>query len=149
VTATPPPSPADPELQRIFETSHRMFAGLVPGGTAAKLRQRIAEDPARYPWEEVVAIVNAAAVPPADLIQRGLRAQRDWILRAAAGRPMRRLRVAGKTLLARILAQLLFFGLYSAAVVVLLLLLKLKWEGADIYRLLDMARSLLPGLVGR
>ncbi len=149
MSAIPDPSSVpDPRLHRIFEASHRLLAGLVPGGTVTKLAGRIRDEEDRYPWEEVVESLTAPSVEPQELVQRGLRAQRDWILRSAAGRPMRRLRVATKTLLARIVAQGLFFVLYTTAVIALLLLIRLKWDWFDIYRLLEPIRRLVPGIGG-
>jgi hypothetical protein len=89
--------------------------------------------------------VLAEPADPQQLVQKGLRAQRDWIVRGGREVPRPGVGHRAKGLLARICAQVIFFAIYSAAVLILLLLLKHKVPGLDIYRILDWGKGLFGG----
>jgi len=76
-----------------------------------------------------------------------LRGQRDWILRT--GRPAKRrrsLKTRSKSWLAYLIVRSVFFVLYAAALIVVLILLKHHWSWLDIYSVLDWLREALPGV---
>ncbi len=70
----------DVRVARLGEVSLRMMAGAVGDETLAQVRKRVAEDPAFYPWEDVVRLVVAEPVDPSELVNRALVAQRDWLV---------------------------------------------------------------------
>ena len=141
----------DPWLARVGEVSLRMMAGAIPKRTQERIQKLMAANADTYPWQEVVDAVMADE-PGADLVERGLRGQRDWFARAAVpatARAGRAARVAGKTALAYVLSQAIFFAIYTGAVVFVLNLAKHHWPAFDIYAPLEWARSVAPGVFGR
>lgn len=121
----------------LAESCLRLLAGAVPKRTLADLRGSILRSPNAFPWREVNEEIAALPVDEDQLLQSGIRGQRDWILRGGAARPRKSVRHHGKTILAYVLSRLIFFVLYTLAAVVLLVLLKHRWPGLDIYRLLE------------
>jgi hypothetical protein len=113
------------------------------------LKRTLLQSPTEYPWRVVTQVLLADTVDPQRLVQQGLRAQRDWILRGGREAPGKPLSVRAKTLLARILTQLLVVAICGAVVLVLLLALKHKWPGADVYRLLGWLYEAFPALAPR
>lgn len=144
------PTPADesePLLQRVGEVSLRMMANAIPRKTQDRVRSLMSDAAQDYPWQRIVDTVLADPVDAQDVLGRGLRAQRDWFARAsvtATAKAGRAVRVAGKTALAYAIARLIFFTLYTAAVILVLVLAKHHWPQFDIYRILDWLRSVLP-----
>ena len=143
------PTVRDPLVHRVSEASLRLMAGLVPRQTVQALQQRVRENEQTYPWEEVVDKVLNEPVDDQRLVQQGLRAQRDWLLRAGTRAPGTSVSMRGKVALAFFLSRLLFFGLFTVALVVLLMLIKARWPAIDIYRPLEWLRDVLPGVFGR
>ena len=62
-----------------------MMAGVVPGDVVARLQSRLLAQPDAYPWEEVVDAVLDEPVGDSELVNKGLVAQRNWLLRGSRG----------------------------------------------------------------
>lgn len=115
----------------------------------AALRREILSSPEAFPWKAVNDLIVADPIDPAQLTQDGLRGQRDWILRTGRPKPGRRsAKVRGKNFLAYLIVRSVFFVLYAAALIVVLILLKHHWSWFDIYAVLDWLREALPGVFG-
>jgi hypothetical protein len=141
----------DAVLRRVSEVSLRILVNGVSRKTQDRVRALMESDPNQYPWQKVVDEVLAEPLPD-DAVMRSLRAQRDYFTRAgvpASARVGRAARVASKTALAYVLARLIFFVIYTASVVMLLVLAKHRWPGFDIYRILEWLREIIPSLFGR
>jgi len=139
-------------MRRVSEVSLRMMANAVPKKTQERVRGLMAAGEDEYPWQRIVATVLQDPVDAEDLLGRGLRAQRDWFARSAVSvtaRMGRSARVAGKTALAYGISRGIFFVLYTATIVVLLVLAKHHWPQCDIYRILDWLRAVLPAVFQR
>jgi hypothetical protein len=151
MTPQEPPDLAQPDdtMAAIASVSLRLMAGAVPRSTLESLKRTLVQSPAEFPWRVVTQAVLAVPVEEQKLVQQGLRAQRDWILRGGRENPGKPLSVRAKTLAARLLTQLIFLTVYSGVVLVLLLALKHKWPGADVYRLLGSLYEVFPGLAPR
>lgn len=145
----------DPTVARVAETSLRMMAGAVTPPTRKRIRAMAEGASAAYPWTEVVEAVLADPVDPSVLVQMGLAAQRDWVVRgggavaAASAPPPRSAPGLGyrlKRFLAVNLARLLFHAVFAVALIVLLILIRKTWPALDIYaladRVVEFARSL-------
>lgn len=141
------PGPENDVFVRVSECSLRLMAGMVPARTLEEIRGDMAAKRDGYPWEEVVDRILRDPVDRRRLLERGLRAQRDWIARGGAdrGRRMRRVRTAGKRFLAYLLSRAIFFVLYTVAVVVLLVLVQSKWPELNIYRIPELVRQWFGG----
>lgn len=141
-----PPDLAHPEetLQAVSAVSLRLLAGAVPKKTMDQLQRAVQQSAAEFPWQVVTQAVLAEPVDPQKLVQQGLQAQRDWILRGGRETPARPLSVKAKGLLAKLLAQLIFLSIFTVVLVVALLLLKHKLPWFDVYRLLEWAYDLVP-----
>ena len=152
VVSDPSTAARDPVRDQVGEACLRLLAGAVPPKTMNGLRAEILAQPDAFPWQAVNDRIVAEAIPADQFLEKGLRAQRDWILRGgAAGGGVRRkksMKSRGKGLLALLVARLVFFALYTVAVVALLILLKHRWPGMDVYALLDWLREALPALFG-
>ena len=131
---------------QLGEASLRLLAGVVPRATMAELRGEILSNPAAFPWKTINERILADPVDDGQLMQAGLRSQRDWILRTARPKGRRSLKVKSKNLLAYLLVRAVFTVLYALALVVVLILLKHHWSWFDIYAVLDWLRDALPGL---
>lgn len=151
MTPQEPPDLAQPDdtMAAVGAVSLRLLAGAVPRRTMEALKRAVVESPAEFPWKVVTQVVLADPVDEQNLVQQGLRAQRDWILRGGREAPGKPVGQKAKTLIAKLLAQLIFLSVYSVVVLVLLLALKHKWPGADVYRLLGWLYEVFPGLVPR
>jgi hypothetical protein len=152
MTATPPDPSAsvdldapDATLQAVAGVSLRLMAGTVSKKTLENLRRAVQASPAEYPWQVATRAILAEPAEPQRLVQQGLVAQRDWILRGGRETPGPRLSTRTKGLVARICAQLIFGLIYAVVIVVLLLLLKHKLPDWDIYRLLGWFQQLFGG----
>ncbi len=149
-----PPSLAEQDtmIARVGEVSLRMMAGAIAPSRLRALEHTVRRSTSNYPWQEVVDLVLDDAMDPSDLVNRGLRAQRDWIARggrpSGAARRRVRLRVRLKTWLAFAIVRGVFYALLAVAFVIVLLLLKAGWPEIDIYRALDWLRDVMPGLFG-
>lgn len=134
-------------MAAIAAVALRLLAGAVPRRTLDGLKRTLLASPAEYPWQVVNQVVLAEPVDEQDLAQKGLKAERDWILRGGRETPGKPLSVQVKTLVAKLLTQLIFLFVYTLVVVVLLLLLKHKWPSFDVYRLLAWLYEVFPSLV--
>jgi hypothetical protein len=151
MTSQEPPDLTQPDdtMAAVSAVALRLLAGAVPRATMQALQRTLTQSPSEYPWQVVTRAVLAEPIADQQLVQQGLRAQRDWILRGGREVPPKPLGTRAKTLLARLLAQLLTFGMCSALLLVLLLALKHKWPDADIYRALGWLYEQFPKLVPR
>ena len=137
MTETPPDlEQPDDTLQAVGAVSLRLMAGAVSKRTMEQLQRTVQQSPTEFPWQVVTQAVLAEPVDPQKLVQQGLQAQRDWIVRGGRERPAPPLSQRAKGLLARFVAQLIFCSIWALVVVVLLLLLKYKLPDFDIYRIL-------------
>jgi hypothetical protein len=143
-----PPDLADPDqtLQAVSAVSLRLMAGAVPKKTLEQLQRTVQQSAAEFPWQIVTQAVLAEPIEPQRLVQQGLQAQRDWILRGGRETPGRPLSVQAKGLVAKLLAQLIFLGIFSVVMLVALLLLKHKMPDFDIYRVLSWLYETFPKL---
>ncbi len=137
----------DATMDAIAAVSLRLLAGAIPRKTMEALKRTVLASPAEYPWQVVNQVVLAEPVEANELAQKGLKAQRDWLLRGGREAPGKPLSVHAKTLVAKLLVQLIFLVIYTGVVVVMLLLLKHKWPSLDIYGLLRWAYEAFPSLV--
>ncbi len=134
-------------MAAIAAVSLRLLAGAVPRRTLDGLKRTVQASPAEYPWQVVNKVVMAEPVDDHDLAQKGLRAQRDWILRGGRENPGKPLSVQAKTLVAKLLTQLIFASIYAVLIVILLWVFKHKWPSMDIYRPLAWLYEAFPSLV--
>lgn len=123
----------DPIFSRICETSTRLMGGAVNRSTMKKLQKLVRADGDSYPWEEVVDRVLAEEMAPAELTKTALKSQRDWVVRGGRQTPGKSVRHHAKSLLAKVLAKLIFMVILMACIIVLLVLCKLRWPEIDIY----------------
>lgn len=139
-----PPDLLKPEdtLLAVSAVSLRLISGSVSKRTLEQLKRTVEQSPAEYPWQVVTQAVLAEPVEPQRLVQQGLQAQRDWIVRGGRETPSRPLTHKAKGFMAKLCAQAIFFVIYTLVVVVALLLLKYKLPDVDIYRVLDWMRQL-------
>lgn len=148
-------------VDRVAATSLRMMAGTVPSHVVDHLQSRLYARPDAYPWDEVVDTILAEPVEPNDLVNKGIISHRNWLLRggrsgqeggrgsSSGGRRTPSLKVRGKTLLAAAIVKSGFFVIYTATVVMVLVLLRHKFPSFDIYRILDGLREALPSIFAR
>jgi hypothetical protein len=142
MSATPPDlAQPDDTLHAVGAVSLRLMAGAVSKRTLEQLRRTVQQSPAEYPWQVVTQVVLAEPIEPQRLVQQGLTAQRDWILRGGRETPGPGIAHRTKGLVARICAQLIFGAIYTVVIVVLLLMLKFKMPGFDIYRILTWGQQ--------
>lgn len=143
--AAPDLGSPDETMTAVAAVSLRLMAGTVSRKTMEQLKRTVQETPSEYPWQVVTQAVLAEAVDEQKLVQQGLRAQRDWVVRGGRQDPGRPLDVRAKTLLAKLLTQLIVFGLYTVLIIALLLLIKQRVPGFDIYRVLSWLQETFPG----
>jgi len=136
----------DPTLRRVADASLFLMAGAVARPKMSALQRQVRDAGTDYPWETVVDGVLAEPVDPQKLVQQGLRAQRDWILRGGRETPGPSLKSRGKGCVAAMIARALFFVLYTVAVVLLLLAVRHKWPDLDVYRLLEWLYGVFPSI---
>jgi hypothetical protein len=137
-----PPDLARPDdtVAAVGAVSLRLMAGAVPKKTMDQLRRTLQESPAEFPWQVVTKAVLAESVDEQKLLQQGLAAQRDWILRGGRETPGPGLVHHTKSFFAKLLAQLIFAAIFTLVLVTILILLKYKMPELDIYRVLDLFR---------
>lgn len=123
---------ADETLRAVSEVSLRLMAGAVSKPKLLQLRITVEENTDEYPWQTVTQAVLSEEVDPQRLVQQGLAAHRDWILRG--GRTAKGPSIArrAKGLLARLVAQLIFAVLFTTIILVALVILEIKL-GWDLY----------------
>lgn len=143
MSETPPDlTEADQTLRAVSDVSLRLMAGSVSKPKMAQLRVTVESEAGEYPWQSVTQSVLSEEVDPQRLVQQGLAAQRDWILRGgrvAKGPSVTR---RAKGLLARLVAQLIIAALFTAMVLVALVILQIKL-GWDLYAVWPWIQSLL------
>ena len=90
MSSTPPDlqSPDD-TLLAVGAVSLRLLAGTVSRRTMEQLQRTVQQSPAEYPWQVVTQAVLAEPVDAQRLVQQGLQAQRDWIVRGGREVPQR------------------------------------------------------------
>jgi hypothetical protein len=143
MTSTPPDlARPDDTLHAVEATSLRLLAGAVPKRTLEQLKRTLQQSPTEYPWQVVTQVVLAEPVDEQRLVQQGLAAQRDWILRGGRETPGPGVAHHAKSFFARLCAQLIFGALYAIVILVVLLLLKAKLPWFDIYRVLAWFQQL-------
>lgn len=137
-----PPDLAQPgiALHAVGQVALRLMAGAVPKPLLGQLQRMVQQAQDGYPWQEVTRVVLAQPVDEQKVVQQGLVAQRDWILRGGRETPGRPLGHRAKGLLARLVAQFVVLIVYGVLLVGGLLLLQHKFPEWNIYR--------LPQLVG-
>lgn len=139
----------DETMTAVAAVSLRLLAGTVSRKTMEQLQRTVQATPSEYPWQVVTQAVLAEPVDEQKLVQQGLRAQRDWVVRGGRLEPGRSLDVKAKTFVAKLLTQLIVFVVYALLIVALLLLAKQKWPGFDIYRGLAWLQETFPGAFPR
>lgn len=130
----------------VAQVSLRLLAGAVERPLFAQLQRQLAAAPDSYPWQEATRALLASPVDAQQLVQRGLQAQRDWILRGGRETPRPTLARRAKGLLARLCAQLLFAVLFAVVLLVALLAVKHRWPEFDVYQVLDWLYRTFPAL---
>ena len=133
-------------MTAVGAVSLRLLAGMVSKKTMDQLKRTVEQAAAEYPWQVVTQAVLAETVDEQKLVQQGVRAHRDWILRGGRTDPGAPLGVKAKTLLAKVLAQLIFFTVYTAVVCLGLLIAKYLWN-FDLYVALTWVQTNFPTLL--
>jgi hypothetical protein len=133
-------------LTAVGAASLRLLAGSVSKKTMETLKRTVVESPAEFPWQVVTQAILAEPIDEQKLVQQGLRAQRDWILRGGREMPGKPVSVRAKTLLAKLLSQMIFLLVLSVILVVALLAVKYRWPDVDIYRALAWLQEVWPAL---
>ena len=129
-----PPDLTQPEeaLRAVGDVSLRLMAGAVSKPKMAQLRLTVEGHADEYPWQTVTQAVLSEDVDPQRLVQQGLAAHRDWILRGGRVAKGPSLTRRAKGLLARLVAQLIFAVLFTTVILIALVTLQIKL-GWDIY----------------
>ena len=143
MSETPPDlTEAEQTLRSVSDVSLRLLAGTVSKQKMERLRRTVEQSTAEFPWQIVTQAVLAEEVDPQRLVQQGLAAQRDWILRG--GRTAKGPSITHRTkgFVARLTAQLIFFVIFLVVIVAALLVLKFKLPDFDIYRILTWIEGL-------
>ncbi len=138
----------DPVLDDVGQAALRLMAGTVSRKQLAALRKELLRSPESYPWRETTDAILRVEVDDERLLQQGLRAQRDWVVRGGRETPKPSVKHRSKNFVAYLLSRAIFFVLYTGAVVVLLVLLKAKWPQIDIYAANDWLSGVLPAVFG-
>jgi len=135
------PGRPDATLDAVAQASLRLMAGAVSKRTMDQLQRTLQQSPAEFPWQVATQAILAEPVDANRLVQQGVGGGGGLILRG--GRETRGPGIGhrAKGLLARLCAQLIFGALYAIVIVALLLLLKHKFDGFDIYRVLAWFQS--------
>ena len=132
----------DPILRQVGEANLRLMAGEVSKPKLAQLKISAQANESEYPWQQITEAILSEDVDRQRLVQRGLAAQRDWVLRGGRVERGPTMTRRAKGFVARLAAQLIFALIFLVVVVVGLLLLEYRFPAWDIDRLLDMALDL-------
>ena len=138
--------PVDPIFSSICESTTRLIAGAVSRSTMKELQKTVNAATTVYPWEVVVDRILREQVDQTELTERALRAQRDWVVRGGRQTPGKGLTYKTKSLVARLLARVVFLAILIPVVVTLLVLVKQKWPEFDIYRILLWLQNTWPSM---
>lgn len=136
----------DAVLAAVAQVSLRLMAGAVDRPLFGQLQRQLAAAPDAYPWQDATRAILAVPVEAQQLVQRGLQAQRDWILRGGRETPRPGVAARAKGLLARLVAQLLFAVLFALVLWVGLLAAKHRWPEFSIYDALEWLYRTFPAL---
>ncbi|MHC4514477.1 MAG: hypothetical protein ACYS5W_12335 [Planctomycetota bacterium] len=141
----------DPEVlfQEISELSLRLMAGAVSRRTMKDLQRMVERSRDTYPWDAVLDRALADPVDQHELVNRGLRAQRDWVGRGGrtnSAKSGKSVKLQAKTFMAALVAKILFGVVYTLVLVFLLVLLEQIWPHLDISRILGFLQEKLPAL---
>jgi hypothetical protein len=138
------PDLSDPKqvLDAVSHASLRLLAGTVSKGTMQQLRRTLEQSPSEFPWQASTQAILAEPVDEQRLVQQGLAAQRDGVLRGGRTAPGPGVVRRTKGFVARVMAQLVFGLCYSLVIIAALLLLKYKLPDFDIYRVLTWIQDL-------
>jgi len=141
-----PPDLPHPEqaLEAVAGVSLRLMAGTVSKKTMDQLQRTLQQSSAEFPWQVVTQAILAEPGDPQKIVQQGLRAQRDWILRGGREVPGRTIATKAKGMFAKLCAQMIFLALFSLVLWVALLLLKHKMPEFDLYKPLHWIYELFP-----
>lgn len=141
-----PPDLSHPEqaLEAVGGVSLRLMAGTVSKKTMDQLQRTLQQSSAEFPWQVVTQAILAEPADPQKIVQQGLRAQRDWILRGGREVPGRTIGTKAKGLLAKLCAQMIFLALFALVLWIALLLLKHKMPEFDIYKPLYWLYEMFP-----
>lgn len=135
----------DDTMTAVGAVSLRLLAGAVSRKTMEQLKRTVQENPSEYPWQVVTHAILAEPCDEQKVVQQGLRAHRDWIVRGGRQDPGRPLGVQAKTLVAKLLTQLIVVVIIALLVCLMLLVMRQKWPGADIYKVLFWLQDTFPG----
>jgi outer membrane murein-binding lipoprotein Lpp len=145
-----PPNLTDAEqtLRAVGDTSLRLLAGTVSKAKMEQLRRTVEQSAPEFPWQAVTQAVLAEDVDEQRLVQQGLVAHRDWILRGGRTAKGPSLAHRGKGFVARMTAQLIFGAIFVAVILIALLVLKYKEPEFDIYQISDRILTWVQDLFG-
>lgn len=133
MSETPPDlTEAEQTLRAVSDVSLRLMAGCVSKPKLAQLRITVEENTDEYPWQTVTQAVLREEVDQQRLVQQGLAAHRDWILRGGRTAKGPSITRRAKGLLARLVAQLIFAVIFTTIILVALVILQIKL-GWDLY----------------
>lgn len=133
MSETPPDlTEAEQTLRAVSDVSLRLMAGCVSKPKLAQLRITVEENTDEYPWQTVTQAVLSEEVDQQRLVQQGLVAHRDWILRGGRTAKGPSITRRAKGLLARLVAQLIFAVIFTTIILVALVILQIKL-GWDLY----------------
>ncbi|HIE70459.1 MAG TPA: hypothetical protein EYP98_09900 [Planctomycetes bacterium] len=142
MSETPPDlTEAEQTLRAVSDVSLRLMAGCVSKPKLAQLRITVAENTDEYPWQTVTQAVLSEEVDQQRLVQQGLVAHRDWILRGGRTAKGPSITRRAKGLLARLVAQLIFAVIFTTIILVALVILQIKLDW-DLYAVWPWIRSL-------
>jgi hypothetical protein len=133
---------ADDTIRAISEVSLRLMAGTVSKPKMAQLRVTVEQNDAEFPWQSVTQSVLSEEVESQRLVQQGLAAQRDWILRGGRTAKGPSVGYRAKGFVARLTAQLIFATIFTVVILITLLLLNYKMPELDIYRITTWLQGL-------
>ena len=141
MAASPDPGRPEEVHDAVAHAALRLLAGAVPRATLDRVRRDAEKAGAEYPWEAATRALLAEPIAPQQLVQQGLVAQRDWILRGGREAPKPGIGRRAKSLVARLLAQLVFGVLYAVVIAAVLVLLKYQYPAIDLYIAVDWLRT--------
>lgn len=136
MSETPPDlTEGEQTLRAVSDVSLRLMAGAVSKPKMAQLRVTVEGNENEYPWQAVTQSVLSEEVDEQRLVQQALAAQRDWILRGGRTAKGPSITRRAKGLLARFVAQLIFAVIFTAIILVALVVLEIKlgWNLYDVW----------------
>lgn len=140
----PAPDRSTAQLAAAAQISLRLLSGTVPPATLTRMQEVVRDAPDGFPLGALVKLLGEAEVSPHGLLQQATRAQREWILRGGRRERTPVVRHRGKTMLAKMLGQLLMVGATVLATVAVLVALRHHRPDLDVYRLQDWLHATFP-----